>query len=103
MIAWFRRWIGWEEVDAVAVTLAEIFCRHVSVSQAAKSTLVDKALLLVLAQAKGEKRKRQWGGNKTARLANTFGWRLVALGYSEELALPLAKKLAVQLSQNNYQ
>lgn len=99
MIAWFRRWMGWEEVDAVAVTLAEIFSRHVGVSQATKSTVVEKALLLTLAQAKGEKRKRQWSGNKTARLANTFGWQLVALGYSKELALSLARKLAVQLSQ----
>ncbi len=93
--------MGWEEVDAVAVTLAVIFSRHVGPGQAAKSTLVDKALLLVLAQAKGEKRKRHWSGNKTARLANTFGWQLVTLGYSKELALPLAKKLAVQLSHKN--
>ena len=99
MIAWFRRWMGWGEVDAVAVTLAEVFSRHVTVSQVTKSTVVEKALLLTLAQAKGEKRKRQWSGSKTARLANTFGWRLVALGYPKEFALPLAKKLAVQLSQ----
>lgn len=99
MIAWFRRWIGWEEVDVVAVTLAEIFSRHVTVSQATKSTVVEKALLLTLAQAKGEKRKHQWSGNQTARLANTFGWKLVALGYPQELALQLAKELAVQMAQ----
>ena len=100
MIAWFRRWMGWEEVDAVAVTLAEIFSRHVAVSQVKKSTVVEKALQLTLSQAKGEKRKRQWSGSKTARLANTFGWQLVTLGYPKEMALPLAKRLAVQLSQN---
>ncbi len=99
MIAWFRRWMGWEEIDAVAVTLAEIFSRHVTVGQATKSTVVEKAFLMAIAQAKGEKRKRQWSGSKTARLANTFGWQLVALGYPKEMALSLAKELAVQLAQ----
>lgn len=100
MIIWVRRWLGWEEVDALALSLAEIFSRHVSVRQITKTTVVEKALQLVLAQAKGVKRKRQWGGNKTARLANSFGWQLVALGYPKETALSLAKKFAVKLAQS---
>ncbi len=91
--------MGWEEADAVAATLAEIFSRHVTVNQTTKSAVVEKALLLTLAQARGEKRKRHWSGNQTARLANTFGWKLVALGYPQELAFQLAKELAVQMAQ----
>ena len=99
MIAWFRRWMGWEEVDALAMALTEIFSRHIAVGQVKKSAVVEKAFLLVLAQAKGEKRKRGWRGNKAARLANTFGWQLISLGYPKEFSLALAKKLAVHLAQ----
>ena len=56
MIAWFRRWMGWEEVDALAMALTEIFSRHIAVGQVKKIAVVEKAFLLVLAQAKGEKR-----------------------------------------------
>lgn len=99
MLDWIKHRLGWTEVDTTAKALADVFVRHVSVQQSAKSGLVDKALSAIVAQATGEKRKHGWGGNATARLANTFGWRLVELGYSESIALPLAKKLAVQLAQ----
>ncbi len=99
MMPWFNRLMGWDVIDETAAVMVDVFIRHVSIHQCTKERLVNKAFSAILAQATGEKRRREWRGYATARVANTFGWKLVERGYPEEVALSLAKKLAVQLAQ----
>ncbi|TXH04418.1 MAG: hypothetical protein E6R07_07040 [Nevskiaceae bacterium] len=97
---WLRNITKSEDVESVASSLVEQFERQVSVAKAGNTRLVQRAFQLVLAQAKGEERKREWRGGTSARVAHTFGWKLVEHGYPETLSMSLAKALAVRLAHD---
>ncbi len=85
--------------EPVAIALAEMFSRHVSIVQSGNSRLVKRAFELSLARATAEKRKHGWGAASGAVLCNQFQWQLIDRGYPKQIAHDVARDLAVALSR----
>ena len=100
MINWIQKFFNSSKIEGKADIFVQIFCRQVPLSVIKKQTAVKKGFAIVLAQAKGEKRKFEWSASVTARISNAFGWKLIEKGYPKDLALVLAKDMAIELAQD---
>ena len=89
-----NRIVGSDVKDA-ASGLAERFAKKVPRERNVRPADVQRAIDELIADARGLKRKHGWGFFKSTRLGDSVRWRLIELGYPQELAQSIAQQLAV--------